>query len=200
MKGVITGDIINSRDVSPEIWVPNLKEALQLFGNESTHWEIYRGDSFQLVIGAEQALHAAFTIKATIKMDKKLDVRMAIGIGDINFKGEKITHGNGTAFINSGEKFEELKKNTLAIKSDFPDFDSWLNVTLDLAMFVANSWKPITAEVIRHALQKPEMNQSQLAEQLHKKSQSTISDALKRGGYEEITGLLSLYKNKIEKL
>lgn len=199
MKAIITGDIINSRDVNPEIWVSQLKDALRLYGNEPKDWEIYRGDSFQLYVTAELALEAVFVIKAAIKMEKKLDVRMAIGLGAIDFSADKITQANGAAFINSGEKFEELKKNTLAIKSNFPELDSCLNIILDFAMLIANAWKPITAETIYYALKHQDMNQSQMAVQLNK-GQSTISDALKRGGYEEIMSLLELYKNKLQKL
>lgn len=199
MEAIITGDIVNSRDVSPEIWVAQLKGALSIYGTEPKDWEIYRGDSFQLNVDAGIALEAAFIIKAAIKMDKKLDARMAIGLGEIDFNADKITQANGAAFINSGEKFEELKKNTLAIKSDFPELDNCLNIALDFAMLIANAWKPITAETIYYALKNQNMNQSQMALKLNK-SQSTISDALKRGGYEEIMGLVGLYKNKLHKL
>lgn len=200
MKAVITGDIMNSREVNPEVWVPRLKEALSDYGQEPRDWEIYRGDSFQASVKASDALQAALLIKAAIKMEKKLDVRMAIGLGDIDFDTNKITEANGKAFINSGEKFENLKKNTLAIKSSNPEFDQCMNVVLDFAMLVANAWKPITAEVIQYAFKNPGLNQSQLASALHKKSQSTISEALARGGYEELLNLLDLYQKKLTTL
>ncbi|MDC7217618.1 MAG: SatD family protein [Spirochaetales bacterium] len=200
MKAVITGDIINSREVNPEVWIPRLKEALSDYGQEPRDWEIYRGDSFQTSVKASDALQAALLIKAAIKMEKKLDVRMAIGLGDIDFDTNKITEANGKAFINSGEKFENLKKNTLAIKSSNPEFDQCMNVILDFAMLIANAWKPITAEVIQYAFKNPGLNQSQLASALHKKSQSTISEALARGGYEELLNLLDLYQKKLTTL
>jgi len=37
-------------------------------------------------------------------------VRMAIGIGGKSYSGDRITESNGEAFINAGEKFEELEK------------------------------------------------------------------------------------------
>ena len=46
MIAVITGDIINSRAVNPEIWQPKLKDYLAEIVKDSKKWEIYRGDSF----------------------------------------------------------------------------------------------------------------------------------------------------------
>jgi hypothetical protein len=47
-------------------------------------------------------------LKATIKQHKALDVRMAIGIGTIDYTSNKVTESNGSAFIR--ECFEGLKK------------------------------------------------------------------------------------------
>ena len=108
MKAVITGDIINSRKVASSLWIQDLKAILNRYGNEPKDWEIYRGDSFQLVVDAVVALEIAFVIKATIKQHKALDVRMAIGVGSIDYIADKITESNGTAFVNSGECFGRL--------------------------------------------------------------------------------------------
>ncbi|WP_442796286.1 hypothetical protein [Pelobium manganitolerans] len=198
MKAVLTGDIIGSRTINAQIWLTRLKEVLDEYGEKPKNWNIYRGDSFQVITKAEDALRIAFLIKATIKMEKKLDVRMAIGLGDVDFEAPSINEANGEAFIYSGEQFDELKKNTLTIKSAFPDLDECLNQILNFAMLVANAWKPITAEVLYQALKHPELSQLQLASQLNKKSQSTISEALTRGGYEELVQLLGFYAKKIK--
>src|SRR5690606_38464016 len=114
MKAVITGDIVNSSKVNPDTWLPKLKDVLNLFGNTPNEWEIYRGDSFQLIIKDPlMALKAAILIKASIKSIKSLDIRMAIGIGDISHSSQRITESNGPAFIYSGEKFETLKQDKL---------------------------------------------------------------------------------------
>jgi hypothetical protein len=49
MIGILTGDIVNSRKLSSEIWMDGLKELLNVLENQ-TEWEIYRGDEFQLEI------------------------------------------------------------------------------------------------------------------------------------------------------
>jgi diadenosine tetraphosphate (Ap4A) HIT family hydrolase len=45
-------------------------------------------------------------------------------------------------------------------------------------------------------IENPEKNQSDLAKILNK-SQSSISEALKRGGFEEVMNMNEFYKNKI---
>ena len=59
MVAVITGDIINSRKVSSESWLPKLKDYFASSIVDSDKWEIYRGDSFQLEVSVEKALEVA---------------------------------------------------------------------------------------------------------------------------------------------
>lgn len=199
MKAVITGDIINSRKVASGLWLEDLKQVLNTYGKEPKDWEIYRGDSFQLVLTAEKALESAFIIKATIKQYKELDVRMAIGLGEMDYIAEKITESNGSAFINSGECFEDLKKQTLGIKTPWEDFDSSFNLLFSFVLMVADNWTSTSAEILKKALENPEFNQSQLAEALNRKSQSSISASLKRAGYEELKNMIAFYKQQIQK-
>jgi hypothetical protein len=200
MKAVITGDIINSRKVDSSVWIKTLRELLQSYGNEPENWEIYRGDSFQLVTEDTEALEIALIIKAAIRKHKELDVRISIGIGEIEYRSKKVTESNGSAFINSGEQFQELKKNTLAIKSHSKEFDQIFNVIFQLMMLFANNWTPSTSEIIKLAIEDPSLNQKKIAKLLNKKTQSTISAALKRGGYEETMNVINLYKSELRKI
>ena len=195
MIAVITGDIINSRKSEPKHWLNVLKTELNTFGKESKQWEIYRGDSFQLEIKAEEALKAALLIKAAIKQFKSIDVRLAIGIGEKDYTGASVTESNGTAFVRSGECFENLKKNTLAIKSNDAVFDAHINIMLDLALLTMDNWTPTASVLFKTALEHPNHNQQELAELLNRK-QSNISAGLKRAGYDEISKMLQFYENK----
>ncbi|AOW10025.1 SatD family protein [Flavobacterium gilvum] len=197
MVAVITGDIINSRNVNSEIWLPKLKEYFSEITLTTKKWEIYRGDSFQIEVTPENALEIAIGIKALIKSNSKLDVRMSIGIGEKSFEGEKITESNGSAYINSGESFEKIKNNTLILKSPFQEFDDYLNPILRLLSFIGNNWKPVTSETIFYTLKNKELLQKEIAEKLSK-DKTTINKALKRGGYDEITEILDLYSKKIK--
>lgn len=199
MKAVITGDIINSRKVASGLWLEDLKKVLNVYGSEPKDWEIYRGDSFQLVLVAEKALEAVLIIKATIKQHKELDVRMAIGLGEMDYIADKITESNGSAFVNSGECFEELKKQTLGIKTPWAAFNSSFNLLFSFVLMVADNWTSTSAEILKKALENPEFNQSQLAQSLNRKSQSSISASLKRAGYEELKNMIAFYKQQIQK-
>ena len=139
---------------------------------------------------------AALHIKAIIKQTKLHDVRMAIGIGEEKYSASKITEANGPAYVNSGDCFEGLKKQTLAIQSNNKTFDNALNTMLNLSLLVANNWSSTVSEVIKTVIENPEENQKNLAKRLNK-SQSSISEALKRGGFEEIMNMNTFYKNNI---
>ena len=199
MTAVLTGDIINSRKSKTPDWLSNLKETLNKFGQEPKHWEIYRGDSFQLEIDPTKALDAAIFIKSRVKTAKNVDVRIAIGIGNKTYTSNQVTTSNGTAFINSGECFDTLKKINLAIKTPWKEFDEEINLLLELASLTMNGWLPATATIVSKALEHNEMSQKELAKMLEK-SQSSISEALSRAGYDEINKLMNTYQNKLKKL
>lgn len=196
MIAVITGDIINSRKVKVETWQPKLKAYFSKISASAEHWEIYRGDSFQIAIKADKALEIALCIKSLIKYNSLIDVRMSIGIGNDSVEGEKVNQSVGTAHINSGESFEKLKSQTLIIKTPFPDFDEYFNSILKLVSFISNSWKPATSETIFEALTNRNLMQKEIAEKLNKDS-TTVNKALKRGAYDEILEVIDLYSKKI---
>lgn len=200
MEAIITGDLINSREVEPNEWMPALKQVLKKYGKEPKNWEIFRGDSFQLNTKPEDALMAAILIKAEIKQWKNLDVRIGIGVGEITYQAAKITESNGTAFLNSGECFEELKKQTLAIKTPNKDLNTTLNLMIELALLTIDRWTETAAKLIKIKIENPNVNQKDLANLLNKTAQGTISEGLKRGGYDEIQKLLNYYKLKISEL
>ena len=198
MVAIITGDIINSRQIGAKQWLPELKKVLNIYGEEPKTWEIYRGDSFQIETNPQDALRFAILIKSAIKQFKTLDVRLAIGIGEKTYQSNKITESNGSAFIYSGNSFEKLKKQTLVIQTAWNDFDNTINVMCDLASLTMDAWSPTSALIVKTALESdPNTNQEALAALLNKK-QSNISTGLKRGGFYEIQKLLNYYQNEIK--
>ena len=197
MVAIITGDIINSTETTPNVWLNALKQVLNQFGKEPRQWDIYRGDSFQLEVHPNEALKAAILIKTSLKQFKHIDARLAIGIGEKSYDSDKITESNGSAFVNSGQCFDQLKKTTLAIQSPIAEFDSQINLMLELALLVMDYWKPTTSTILKYTLENPNQNQEVIAKQLQK-SQSNISEGLKRGGYDELLKLLSYYESQIQ--
>ena len=197
MISILTGDIINSQGLNPDEWLKSLKKVLNKYAKETIAWEIFRGDSFQVETTPELALELAVKIKLSIKQFEDMDVRIAIGFGDKSYSAQKITESNGTAFVNSGECFEKLKKNTLAIKTPNSKFDYTINTMFQLALLTMDNWTINSVKFIQGALDNPKMNQKDFAKLLGK-SQSTVSEGLKRSGFYELQLLLEYFKNKVK--
>ena len=202
MIAVITGDIINSKKLNPKKWLKPLKAELDTIGPGPKCWEIYRGDSFQLMMtNPEDVLATAIKIKATLKSISNMDVRMAIGIGTKTHSAQKVTESNGTAFIHSGEKFEMLKKEkqNLAVKSDWPEFDKEMNLYLKLALIAMDNWTVNAAEIVKTTMENPDKLQEELGKIVGIK-QNAISNRLKRAYYDEIMEVNEMYKSKLKTL
>lgn len=192
MIAVITGDIIASRKlVDQNKWLSPLKNILSTWGNSPKDWKLERGDFFQIEINnIDEALKKALQIKALIKNVKPIienkkmstiDVRLAIGIGEKNYSGESISESNGSAFINSGEKYDLLKKEnvTLGIKTPWKDFDEEMNLYLKLAGIFMDKWTISSAELMQFILNNPNSTQEDIGKQLNIK-QNSVSDRWNR--------------------
>lgn len=177
-----------------------LKEVLSAYGKTPKAWEIFRGDSFQLEVKKpEDAFMAAIRIKACIRSVEKVDVRMAIGIGNKTYNAAKITESNGEVFINSGELYESLKKLKLklAIRSPWPEIDKELNLMISLASIAMDKWTVLSAEIVALSMEHKDLSQQELGE-LIGRGQSSVSDRQKRAHYTEITELEKFIRRKIK--
>jgi hypothetical protein len=202
MVCVITGDIINSKRNSPKAWLKPLKKELDTIGKSPKYWEIYRGDSFQVIVSdPKNALLTAIKIKATLKSIQGINVRMSIGMGSRTHNAPKVTESNGSAFVHSGEKFETLKKEkqNLAIKSDWPVFDEEMNLYLKLSLIAMDNWTINAAEIVKTAMENPGKVQEELGQIVGIK-QNAISNRLKRAYYGEIMEVNEMYKIKLKSL
>lgn len=197
---IITGDIVGSRKIK-DSWLLSLKTALKAVSGQNDKWEIYRGDSFQVEVTAENAIRTAAYLKACIKINKPADVRMGIGIGEVKTKRKKLSESSGDAFVNSGAAFDSLKqaKVNLAIKTENPDFDEEINVLIKLALIAMDSWGIVAAEMVKLALENENVVQSELAV-ISKRTQSSVSEALKRARYSEIMEMDKLFRKKLNQI
>ncbi len=199
MISIITGDIINSRKLPSTIWMDGLKRILNAYGLQPKNWEIFRGDAFQLEVSEpEEALRIAIQIKAFLKT-VKLDARMSIGIGDKTYDASKISESNGTAFVRSGESFDQLKKqkNTLTINSGNGDFDNEINLMLRLAQTFMNNWLVQSAEFVLTAIENPTLSQEEMGIKL-KINQAAVSRRRKRAQFDLMLELENHYREKIK--
>lgn len=196
MIAIITGDIIKSRTIAVEQWLPVLEDVLGKFGSREKDWEVFRGDSFQLEVAPENVVKTAIYLKTAIKAIG-LDLRIGIGIGNKNFVGDTIKESNGEAFILAGEAFEALKKRTLSIKTRSEKTNLQVNRIFDLLMLIVEKWNVNISETIRLALDFPDLNQTALAEKMNKK-QSQISRELTKSGFDEVFKAVDLCQQIIK--
>ena len=133
IKGVITGDLVNSTNIAAE-WRQSVLDALNVCVADFLpltlcNLEMYRGDSFQIVVDKpDYALAVAIALRAKLKAmtPGKLqlwDARLSIGIGDISFESDNIVTSDGEAFRLSGRSFDNIGKKRLSISTTWPDFN-----------------------------------------------------------------------------
>jgi hypothetical protein len=212
MIAIITGDIFASRKlVNQDKWLLPLKKLFSTWGDSPKDWKLERGDFFQVEItNSEEVIKKALEIKALIKkvapVDARkkistIDVRLAIGIGEKSYTGESVFESNGSAFINSGEKFDLLKKeNTkLGIKSPWKDFDEEINLYLKLAGNFMDKWSVSSAELVEIVLNEPNITQDEIGKKLGIQ-QSGVSRRWNRANVNEIMEVEKIFRKKINTL
>lgn len=204
MVTTITGDIIQSRSVEePQIWLTPLKNVLETFGNNPEDWDIYRGDGFQIKTLPDDAFRIAVLIKSVIKQVdiKKLDVRLAIGIGEIKYGGNYVSESSGEAFEFSGELLDELKtrKVNLGVKSYWPSFDKEFNLMFKLASVIMDSWTATMAEAAQVLFTESGITQVELADRLGI-AQSTANSRIKRGNIYELIELEQYWRERVNSM
>ena len=210
MVAIITGDIISSRKiVNQEKWLSPLKNLLESWGETPKDWKLDRGDFFQVEIkNIDEVLKKALQIKALIKNVKPndenkknstIDVRLAIGIGEKTYSGESISESNGPAFINSGEKFDVLKKEnvTIGVKTHWQDFDEEMNLYLKLVGIFIDKWSVSSAELMQIILNNPNITQEEIGRKLGIK-QSGVSKRWNRANVSEILEVERIFRKKIK--
>jgi len=212
MIAVITGDIIASRKLKDQsVWLNPLKELFNEWGETPKDWEVLAGDYFKVEVAEpENALLYALKIKAMIRSvsarqpsntKSEIDVRMVIGIGNKDYAADRISESNGSAFVNSGEKFEKLKKekNTLSVNSGNSDFDDSMNLYLKFAQRVMDNWSVSSAELMTATLNNPNKNQSEIGQLLGIK-QPSVSGRNHRAQIEEILEVEKFYRKAVSSL
>ena len=194
MIAVVTGDIVNSERIGPERWMPSLEKYFLQLGKSPMVWEIYRGDEFQLITTPEKALEVALTIKALVKKIPELDVRIAIGLGEEEFKGKGVSDSNGSAYRRSGRTLMGLKENGVNLGIGIGNNqENTFNLLFKLALDFMDSWSVVSAEIVFITLQNPDTKQREIARKLNIQ-QSAVSQRKKRARLHLVQELLDYYK------
>ena len=201
IAAVLTGDIVNSTRLSPT-QEKRLFDLLARFAAKHKH-EFFRGDSFQIHMDdPRDALHMALICRSLAigltENGERYDVRISIGIGEVNLPVKNLGIAKGEAFLLSGRNFDDLgdtRRLTISCGNEIADIG--LEVIADYLDNIYQGMTSKQAELITNLLRGT--TQQQMAVTLNK-SKSTVSQLAASGRWPEIEKLLQQYKNMIEKL
>lgn len=201
MVFILTGDVKGSRKAKETNWIEGLKQLFLKYGKNPKTWEIYRGDEFQIEIHEpEKALMTVFEIKAYLK-SISLDARMSLGIGNKTYNAKRISESNGSAFVNSGETFDLLKKNktSIIIQSSNQQFNKEMNLIIRLGLSFMDNWLAQQAEYVLVAIQNPKVSQEEIGEIL-KINQAAVSKRRKRANFDLLLEINAAFIEKLNLL
>ena len=190
---VITGDIVGFTRLpatNRESLINASIEMLSQWVEKPEHASIFRGDSFQLLFNnVESALKRCIQIRCWFKMnslkgEKVLDAKMALGFGEISYMGKSVLDADGEAFHLSGRSFDELEvgESWSIVTSDSAKNEQ-LKMILNLADIIVKAWTINQAEVIFSLLEGK--NQQQMAEELNI-AQSAVNNRIKLAKWKGI--------------
>ena len=205
---VITGDIIGSQKWNVndrEYFLNNLKVSLDIIEEYfALPYEVFRGDSFQGIVSQpEHAAKAAILLRANLlsHYDKRnrLDARISIGIGRIDFFPEKdVGEGDGEAFRYSGLELDKIKKKKInfIITTPWAEVNEELRTECALLDALVRRWSKEQAEAMFWYVKG--LKQEEIGEKLGI-NQSTAHQRLKLGGYIGVQEFLQRYEELIRK-
>lgn len=204
IHSVVTGDIVNSTKLPAAAEKKLLEELHSIL--QPYKFEFYRGDSFQAYIKEEEkTLRIALLCRtAALSLDPEeniplSDVRVGIGIGEIEGPVDSLGSAKGEAFILSGRSFDDLEKSEarLIISSANSLANAGLQAISDYINAIYKELTAKQAEVIYELLKGH--SQQETAAKLQK-SKSTIHQHVISGRWNEIERILYHYEKIIEQL
>lgn len=207
IKAVITGDLVNSTNIAAE-WRQTVVDALNVCATDfapltSIKIEMYRGDSFQVVVDSpEQALAVAVALRTKLRAstpDKSeaWDARLSIGIGEISFESDNIVTSDGEAFRLSGRSFDNIGKKRLSISTPWADFNDTIGLMSRFADEIISSWTAKQARVVYQYILFPKL-QKDMADDLGMTRQNfNYLWGISKG--QLILDYIEYYKSLIEK-
>ncbi len=218
IKAVITGDVIESTKLSEEennSLIQGLKNIIdELEQKQTIRGEIFRGDSLQCLINKpSEALKTALLIKTYIKgivsinklkskneYDKTInkpvfDIRLAIGIGEVNSEKEKLSISQGEAYNLSGRLLDDLKnKQTIAINTN-DSYKDEFDTSFKLLDFILSNATQNQCEVIYYKLQG--LTEVEISEKIGI-NQSAINQRSNSSGWGSIHSLINRFESIYE--
>ena len=211
---VLTGDIAGSSKLDYDRRFllyqafPVLSDLLLSKYPEAVSYRIsnFRGDGWQIIVNSPQkAFEIGLFIRTYIRYRfqmEKLDTRIAIGIGPVDFiPSENVSAGDGPAYLASGHLLETMTNGFVGINfsSDIKNdllFNSLANL-IGLLDVLVSSWGPGHSQSVNLAMQG--LTQTEIAEAWWPApiKQPSVSKSLQTAGWNQIKNSLSLIERLI---
>ena len=202
--GVITGDIINSTSIKPDdrkiLFDSISKIAVDMQKISPLKIEFFRGDSIQILVeNPVEVLKIAVLLRAGIrgltpKGGSIWDIRIAVGVGRMEYESDLVVLSDGEAFHFSGWEFDELGKKNLSVRTLWDSINSELLVSTAFADNIISNWSVAQAHAIYLSML-TQTSQKEVAICLNKTAQS-VSKLLNTGK----ENLIRLYLNRFSKI
>ncbi|RZK32952.1 MAG: hypothetical protein EOO61_16255 [Hymenobacter sp.] len=203
LTAVLTGDLVASTKLPPSrrssllrSW---LKETLK-----TIPFELSQGDSFQFKVATIDGLAVALRLRSHLRSINPLDgyrpdVRISIGLGEIDYTGPSLGESAGPAFELSGRGLltDKYQIALLRITSSSAGFDAACNTALALAEVIIQRWTLAQALSINAALDG--LNQQQIANK-RGISQPAVQQQLQAAGWPGLSSLLVYYSASVNLL
>ncbi len=215
MKAVITADIIDYSGLDTARADEVLKVLHDLFENLKSvrsnvfkGFSVRRGDSIQGEVETRDSLRVALLLKTAInrisfgqgeKRKSPVNVRIAIGVGEVSAVRDTVGQSFGEAYLFSGRLLDSLKKNKRIIAAKTPDeeVNRELDTEFRLLEVIMNNWKVTSADVLYLTLSG--FDEKKTASRLGI-SQSAVNQRKKSAGWNAVNALLKRYEELIDKL
>lgn len=182
IKGIITGDLVNSTNIAAEhkqTVIDSLNAVVKDFSQKtSMKFEMFRGDSFQVVVeSAQLSIAIAIALRAKLKAStpEKLDgwdARVSVGIGQMSYESDNIVTSDGEAFRLSGRAFDNLGKKRLAFATPCSELNELTELNTRFADDIVSALTVRQARVVYHSLLCPDKTQKEMAEELNMSRQN----------------------------
>jgi len=213
-RAVLTGDIVNSSKLLPRERqalfeaFPKLSAMLRERYPDAVHYNIsnFRGDGWQLIVTRPaKSLEVSMFIRTYLRFavtEMKIDSRIAIGIGQVDFVPEgNVSAGYGSAYTASGHLLEALpggQRMALGFAAREPGLAGSAAVILvELVDTLVSAWGASQCQAVYWALQG--LTQTQIAQRWQPAPirQPSVSYNINRSTWPTIKRSLSFYEEAI---
>jgi hypothetical protein len=206
IEAIFTADIVNSSLLRATELDEVLTAINALIHPYAKKHEFYRGDSFHTLLNEpETGLELATLLRLYVRkmqparLKKPLDIRIAIGLGEIDTPIKKLSTATGEAFVLSGRELDKLSQTDqcLSIVTKSNSANEAFQILSEYSDLLLANISSTQAEVLYLLLNG--FTETLVAEQL-RKTQPTINRIKKAGHYNALQANIAHYRAMVKML